>query len=237
MLDQLKGWSEYSEICIDGVNGCGKSSLIKRMNRRNLKINDIQPSITCGPEYNYQPLRSIEYLCMQQSIYCHFSVWDRCAYSNLIFYYVHFLMYEYRDGVIPQDFDSVLDKLNRLAIQTNLLQTINLMRSIKDIPILFLINSNIDVTACALLQRSGLNDIWNSKEYNYQMAQCHAYKYFAKILNAPLFDVVDFLVANYNISEMQESIIKCVDVSPSKVLKLQRPTMPDVHSSNKVSTI
>lgn len=75
-----------------------------------------------------------------------------------------------------------------------------------------------DYISKLLLQRArqsnAVNDLWNCKEYNYQMAQYHAYVWFGKLLNFPVFDLMDFVNANYSLDDMHVIIASKIDRAP-----------------------
>lgn len=194
-LDKMNGWSKLASISIDGMNGTGKSTLARSMNRTYVKINTHCPDITSGSSYNYSPLRTLDYL-MFHVIYDTGDapvVWDRCRYSNLIFAYVHHLMSVYRDRTMPGPYgdDEPVLFINNMALSTGLFATVSYVESVcaDKRPILFIVNSDLCLVAQALLARGGANDVYNAKEYNYQMAQLHVYRYFARLLHAPLIDL------------------------------------------------
>ena len=213
LLSILDGWNEHNEIAIDGMNGTGKSTLASSMNRTYVKVNSLAPRVTTGSNYNFDIVKSFEYMMLQQSTRCVNVCWDRCAYSNLIFYYVHQLMFHYQERPIPTEETEVYLFLNNMAHSTNLLETITFVESIKSVPTIFLVCRDLKYIACSLQHRNSLNDVYNSKEYNYQMAQYHVYKYFANILKYPLFDISE--IANYGITlgDLQQSIRRKIDVS------------------------
>ncbi|AYP97932.1 guanosine monophosphate kinase [Mauternbach virus] len=205
-LEQLNGWNDFSEIAIDGQNGTTKSSISKTLNRKYLKINEIFPRVSCGSDYNHRPLKSIDYMFIQLAIKSENSIWDRCVYSNLIFYYIHHLMYKFANTSIPNDDSIVWPILNNMALDTGLLDTLAYTQSKKSIPTIFLVCSNVDLIGESLRYRGihtySVNDIWNSKEYNYQMAQYHVYRWFGKILNYPTFDIVDFFTDGLTVDDI-----------------------------------
>lgn len=217
-LKSLDNWNNFDVIAIDGQNGTTKSTLCRALMRISRKINDLMPEITCGSNYNFDPIRSLEYMCMQLSIESHDSVWDRCVYSNLIFYYVHYLIYIFKDQQIPHDISKIWPIFNMLAQNTSLLHTIHFCKQLKDIPIIFFVCSDVDYISKSLCQRAvntnNVNDLWNSKEFNYQMAQYHAYVWFGKLLDYPVFDLKDFLQEGYNISEIHTMIAAKIDRRP-----------------------
>jgi hypothetical protein len=217
LLSVLDGWSNFNEIAIDGMNGTGKSTLATSMNNRKyLKINFIAPHVTSGSNYNFDILKSYEYMMLQQSTTCENVCWDRCCYSNLIFYYVHQLMFHYREREIPMDESEVYLFLNNMATSTNLLETITFIESIKHVPIIFIVCKNLKYISISLQNRNSINDIYNSKEYNYQIAQYHVYKYFATILKCPLFDISEIAEYNVTLGDFQQAVRRKVDSKKRK---------------------
>lgn len=192
-LKRLAGWSSFPVIAVDGMNGLGKSTLAMSMNREYVKINNIAHHVTSGSEYNHDPLKSLEYIMLQFLESGRNIVWDRCRYSNLIFYYVHHLMYQYRDADLPDVSESkeneIFRHLSELAIATNLLETIEFMENENSVPMIFFVSSDIALVSLSLQRRGSPNDVYNAKERNYQLAQYYAYRYFAKILGCPIFDI------------------------------------------------
>lgn len=194
-LNKMNGWNTLTSISIDGMSGTGKSTLARSMNRTYVKINTHCPDITSGSSYNYSPLKALDYM-MFHVIYDTRDapvVWDRCRYSNLIFAYVHHLMSVYRDRAMPGPYDDREPVLymNNMALSTGLFATVSYVESVcaDKRPVLFIVNSDLCLIARALLARGGANDVYNAKEYNYQMAQLHVYRYFARLLHAPLIDL------------------------------------------------
>ncbi|ATZ81564.1 guanosine monophosphate kinase [Drosophila innubila nudivirus] len=218
-LEQLNGWNKFSEIAIDGQNGTTKSSISKNLNRKYLKINEIFPRVSCGSDYNHRPLKSIDYMFIQLMIKSENSIWDRCVYSNLIFYYVHHLMYKFSETSIPNDESIIWPILNNMALDTCLLDTLAYTQNKKSIPTIFLVCSNVDLIGESLRSRgintNSINDIWNSKEYNYQMAQYHVYRWFGKILQYPTFDIVDFFKEGLTVDDMHILIASKIN-TPAK---------------------
>lgn len=218
-LDALNGWWILRSISIDGMNGTGKSTLAKSMNREYVKVNALCPDITTGSKYNYSPLRSLEYMFFQTL--CEtgdaFVVWDRCRYSNLIFAYIHHLMSVYKDRTIPgPNDDEPFLYINNMALATGLFMTVSYVESacVQKTPILFIVNSDLRLVAQSLLARGGANDVYNAKEANYQMAQYHVYRYFARLLNAPLIDLNEvFRRTGSTLSEIQEAVRERVDIT------------------------
>lgn len=202
LLMPLTGWNKFPVIAIDGMNGTGKSSLIQSMNRRYVKVNDLMPNVTHGSSYNHEVFKSMQYMMLQMLATGENCCWDRCAYSNYMFYFVHQLMYIYRDGVIPSadDTNEVYGHLNNIAISVNLLNTLTLFEPLF-VPTVFIVCRDVRLIGEALRNRGGLNDVYNSKEHNYQMAQYHVYRYFGEILRIPVFDLVDAFRLGLNLGE------------------------------------
>lgn len=227
-LAVLDKWSNYPVIAIDGQNGTTKSTLAKSLlHRKLLKINDFMPYITSGSDYNHHVLKSIEYMygqvCFNTEIKPEMSgrfvVWDRCCFSNLIFYFIHQLMHKYRSTYIPEDYVPVWQFLNMMAVDTNLMSTINVLKHYQvqmqqqsqncngaltvGVPTVFLVCRNMDFVALTLRQRGinteSFNDIYNSVQFNYQMAQYYVYIWFSQLLDCPCFDIADFLEAGCSI--------------------------------------
>lgn len=228
-LDKMNGWSESASICIDGMNGTGKSTLARSMNRTYLKINTYCPDVTNGSSYNYSPLRALDYV-MFHVIYDTGDVpvvWDRCRYSNLIFAYVHHLMSVYGERPMPgPDDDEPVLYINNMALSTGLLATVTYVESLcaDKRPVLFIVNSDLCMVAQALLARGGANDAYNAKEYNYQMAQLHVYRYFARLLNAPLIDLNEMFDSfDLTLDEIHAEIRARVDIPERLDVDLPQP--------------
>lgn len=172
------------------MNGCGKSTMTAKMNRRYYKINQILPEITNGADYNFYTINGLSYVMEQTLEYANQRlnrrtrngggdedagknqytgiVWDRDRYSNLRFYFVHYLMYEYRNGKIPMpeyetlcdpealtdDIVGVYDKLNALAVQTNLLEILTYFEHLEPSPsALIVVNHDLFSVARTLVRR------------------------------------------------------------------------------------
>lgn len=227
VLMQLNGWSKYPEISIDGMNGTGKSSLCNRLNRKYIKINSLAHHVTDGSEYNYDPIKSMEYLMSQFLTKAENVCWDRCPYANLIFYFVHQLMATYKNDMIPDDFSKVWPILNTYALDTQLIAVINYTQSLKSIPILFIVCKDIAYISLALLDRGTANDVYNAKEYNYQMAQYHAYVYFGKVLQAPVLDLTNCITKRQNLNYIQMQLQRVIDIDkdPNNKGTLSLPNM------------
>lgn len=263
VLDQ---WSKYPVIAIDGQNGTTKSTLAGKLcNRTLLKINDLMPDITSGSDYNHHALKSLEYMCGQvcyqphtnQALANKFIVWDRCCFSNLIFYFIHQLMAHYENSSIPRDYRPVWQLLNTIATDMNLMSTINVIlqyqRQIQlvalrtsggrhqqpppcvGIPTIFFVCRNLDFIALVLRQRginsSSYNDIYNAVQYNYQVAQYYVYSWFAQLLNYPIIDIADFLDAGCSISTIHMLLTQKLNPR-STLLDIIQPTATSIYASN-----
>lgn len=230
-LDALDGWNRLRCISIDGMNGTGKSTLAASMNRWCLKINNHCPYVTKGARYNYSPLRSVEYV-MHHALYDTgdaYVVWDRCRYSNLIFAYIHYLMSVFEGRPMGNENEVILF-LNNMALATGLFATVGYVESLcVDQPILFLVCRDLGLVAQSLLARGGANDAYNAKETNYQTAQYHVYRYFARLLNAPLIDLAT-RPAGETLSDLHRAIRSRVD-RPSRSPGLPPPPSDDSSAS------
>ena len=227
-LKVLDGWDKYPEIAIDGQNGTTKSTIAKNINRRYLKINDICSSITAGSDYNHHPLKAVDYLMYQALAKADNVIWDRSMYSNLIFYFVHHLMALHSNMPIPDDDAKIWPLLNNMALDVGLLKTLQFIDTIKNVPTIFIVCSHVDFICESLRNRGietqSLNDIWNSKEYNYQLAQYHVYRWFGKLAHIPTFDLMDFFIAGYTTGHMQTMISSKIDRHTTEYT-LQLPTL------------
>lgn len=235
LVRALDGWDRYPEIALDGANGTGKSHLARHLNRTYLKINDLAKRVTCGSEYNHSPIRSLEYMMLQHCTEALNVCWDRCRYSNLIFYYVHQLMYRYRGVELPLDERVVYPILNEIAVATNLLETVTFLESEKRVPTLFLVNRNLIHVALSLMRRGGLNDLYNAKEYNYQAAQYLVYKYFGKLLNCPVFDLADMIDETFTLGDLQQIIRHKIDVPVKTTEAAVVVSTPDLRAADTLA--
>jgi len=198
MFDRLLRFCDYPEIAIDGMNGVGKTTLCSRIgNRVPMKINLLLPSVTRGSDYNINPLKCMQYATAIMSTdevprdQCHGRLWDRCHYSNLIFYLVHHLMACYRNSAdgVPARYEDVLSNARAFTDKIHLSHIINYVNAMRPLPTVFVICSDLDLVCQSLLRRGHINDAYNAKEIDYLRAQAHSYVYFARILNAPLVDL------------------------------------------------
>lgn len=232
LLISIVGWSRHNEIAIDGVNGLGKSRLVESLNRQYVKINHLLPQVTSGSGYNYDIFKSIEYIMMPMCLELKNCIWDRCVYSNLIFYFVHYLMSAFRYHDIPMDHDAIIPIFNKLALDIDLISILTITKQFKDIPTLFFVCRDLNIVAISLFNRGSLNDMWNSTQRNYQAAQYHAYVYFAKVLDIPIFDVVDFNELGMSIGDMQTVIGRLIDVEKSTTTTTTNNNNTDNQNNN-----
>lgn len=218
VFDTLSQWDELPEVCVDGTNGCGKTTLVNLLasdgNRRPVKINNIRPKVTKGSRYNLDVIRGLEYMFTPVSVSGDGLCWDRHCLSNLIFYYVHMLMYVYRDSVVPESSQGPYSVFNSLAANTQLHETLTLLESVSRlnkgtvVPVLYITCSDVSIVSTSLRNRaSTLSDVYNSKELNYNRAQHHAYMYFAEVTDRPIIDLAPLLKSGYTLDEIQ-SILK-----------------------------
>lgn len=232
----LDGYGAGLVVTVDGMNGCGKSTMMTRTNRKYCKINGVLPDVTAGSDYNLYPINGLMYIISQTLMYSHQlksemrqepCVWDRDRYSNLRFYFVHYLMNEYCDKPIPmvtmdmladgvnytKPVAKVYEKLNTLAVQTHLLDTLTFFeRWQPSPPSVVIVNHDLYCVARTLIDRGGAGDCFRAKDHNYQAAQYHVYVYFAKILKQPVIDLM-FACQTYdlNVDDIQHEIVKRIN--------------------------
>lgn len=189
--ENLADWHNELEIAIDGLSGGGKSTLIHSLNRTYQKVNNIAIPITQGSDYNHDPLKAMSYLFSQLVCSANEPVcWDRSAYSNLIFHYVHLLMAHYLERDIDvRDLATNFRILNSFAQDLHLIDTLDVTTQHKPMRILFIVNTDLEIAGINLMQRGTLNDLYNAKEHNYLAAQCLVFMWFAEILKAPCIDL------------------------------------------------
>lgn len=209
----MENWNKYDEIAIDGMNCVGKSTLCSMMNRTKIKINDLYPHITKGPNYNIHSSLSFEYLAYSVLSSGKNLIWDRSPYSNLIFQLAHYLVGEYKDQPIPLCFKTIDAKCIIFLMHTGLLATISISMNLKNIPILFIVNSDFKMISELLIKRGkhDVKDLGNAKWYNYQIAQYHAYRFFAKLLNMPFIDLNERFKKKETLTDIQLIIKFLID--------------------------
>lgn len=257
-LDRIitEKWDEELIICIDGPSGTGKTTISRRlMNRRYIKVNEFCPGLTQLSDYNVQPFVSFEYLMSQ--IFKHnfllndlqqrtlFSedqrknstlkepglIWDRTRYSNIIFYFVHYLMFCYRNSVLRTDDKQALALLISLSEQCGLVEILRYCEWLMPSPkTLIMVCNDINLISNAFYARGGISDVANSINYNYLSAQYIVYKFlFSKMLNYLVIDIADCIPdetqtqttsmidnKHYFISEMQTILIKYLNYKPKR---------------------
>lgn len=212
IFEQLQSFKNAPEIAIDGMSGVGKSTLLNKMHRRCVKINEHCPETTQGSSYNISPIRTIDYLLFSTESYGHNIVWDRCSFSNLIFYIVHELMSVYKNNMIPDDFNLVLPHIIHFIQITGLEYVFKFILARKRVPTLFLVNCDLKLVQETLCRRNEQNDQYNATQFNYQMAQMHAYTFIALWKNDPIIDVAYWHhTYNLSIDDIQELIVRAID--------------------------
>jgi hypothetical protein len=204
--DEKKFWTvkigqfmQHAEIAIDGPTGVGKTTISSSLfGRSKVKINDFIPDCTRGSRYNIDPIKSLEYIMTFLTIgiaegnYC----WDRCIYSNLIFYFVHQLMcaFERESKDIPDVYEDILSDLVHLASSISLSEILTWFESERSIPTLIIVDSDLLRVSDNMYERSDkIHDAFNSKEHSYLMAQKHAYRFFAECLQFPIIDLANLM--------------------------------------------
>jgi len=58
----INEFCQSTVICIDGINGVGKSTITAQLNREYAKINLLYPEIVQKQDYNLYSLNSLEYI-------------------------------------------------------------------------------------------------------------------------------------------------------------------------------
>lgn len=205
----LSTFKNKDEISIDGPSGVGKTSLMEKLNRKYCKVNLSNKIITDGPKYNISPMRSLMYrytfLYSKGKNVC----WDRCVYSNMIFQIVSFLCAFYEN--VPESYIHVYPVIDWFVNSVHLKSTIKMCMIEKDIPILFLVNSNIKQIIQNLISRGEAKDFYLSTNLNYQYAQLHVYTYFAKLTKNPLIDIGKCSLPRNELNEKIINLIDCYD--------------------------
>lgn len=235
----LKDWRQYRCIAIDGMNGTGKTTLCHSLERLYVKINEFSPETTHGSQYNYNPILGFEYLMLPRQIVAKNIpiVWDRCEWSNIIFYLVHALMSFYRHGKnmaeTPRETTNGL--LNSFAQDLNLLRSITYFeqfyrRDNAAMARLFLVCSNLDMIRHCMTDRSvadnnsfNANDLFNASFVNYQVAQLRVYEYMAKILpNTICIDICDYVNDNFSLGDLQYVLKNAIDVPVNSTKRIRQ---------------
>lgn len=219
LIHLLSDWNQYPEIAIDGMAGMGKSTIITNMNRGYLKVNMIVPEITKGPAYNFNCAKSLAYLFTSQLSRGENVCWDRCRYSNLIFYFVHALMARFKDRPIPLLSQEVYEILGILAVTVNLSDIFQYCEIEKPVPTIVLVSSDFRIPIALMTYRGSTSDIFNSTRYNYLAAQYNVYCFFAKMLKYPLIDVADYISRSFSLSELYFVIRQMIDTPKDSPIK------------------
>lgn len=238
LMETTKKWQTYRSIAIDGMNGTGKTTLAKSLERFYIKINEFCPETTHGSEYNYNPIMSFEYLTFPRQIKAQdmYFIWDRCEWSNTIFYLVHALMSLYRsqasdtslltDSMANVSIQTINSQLNAIAQDTNLVKSIQYFEQFyhQDNSVsarLFLVCSNLDMIRECLTNRAlkcddtkfSPNDLFNASFVNYQLAQLYVYKYMASLLpNTICIDICDYVNDNFSLGDLQYVLKNMIDI-------------------------
>lgn len=205
-LELLSKFKYENEIAIDGPSGVGKTTLMNLMSRKYCKVNLGNNFITKGPRYNISPMRSMMYkltfIFSEGVNIC----WDRCMHSNEIFQIVSFLCSLYEN--VPKDYIQVYPVIDWFADSVNLKSSVKISMIEKEIPTLFLMNSDINQICKNLVTRGDAKDFYLSTNPNYQYAQLHAYTYFAKLTKNPIIDISKCPLSR---DELNKKILSLID--------------------------
>lgn len=240
---KLPDWTNENEICIDGMSGCGKTTMMNKMNRLYCKIKST--GLSKSSHYNIKPFHSLEYLFYQPMTICKNVGWDRSPYSNLIFYVVHYIMAHYKEnptkeyrkhelGECSSNTEFVFKKtplktavpppcchqevamlLNNFYESNSILDIFKFVEDLKKTNILILVSSDINLVQYSMMNREDLESATMTvcENDDYLNAQYHAYMHFATIMKCPIIDIAEYLKYNLAISDVQYLIMKKVDVS------------------------
>lgn len=220
-LDQylLKFPKNPKEIAITGITGSGKTTLANMfVHRKYIKVNILNQSITKGVTYNVLPKKCLDYLFTNATTTFNKPVvWDRTMYDNLVFYLVHFLMGYYKDTAVTSNYKQIVGLMLEWAHSVNLNKIISYMKTIKQIPQIFIISSDIDIISKSLFFRNDtINSVSYSIDYNYLMCQHHALRFFAETLND---FIIDFNHLDMNdiktLSDLQALLVYKLDYNAS----------------------
>lgn len=210
----LKSFKYENQIAIDGMSSSGKTTMLQNMNRINGKINIGSPYTTHTSKYNNDMKRSWLYLEYQYKCEGKHVIWDRSCFSNIIFSIVHFLMYKYKNKSIPKKKEKVYPLIEYYIQTTQIESIINYMINRENyIPIIFLVNSNMQILTDMLKKRNTIMDFASCFDYNYHMAQYMAFSNFAERLEAPIFDIGE-LYENfkYSLDDIQCLFKNLIDI-------------------------
>jgi hypothetical protein len=134
-------------------------------------------------------------------------------------------LYLRENKAIPLNrYDLIYSQLNDHALAVCLPDTINFLKSKIKVPTIFLVCRDFRFIQASLMNRyfkddGTVNDLYNAEQANYQVAQYYVYTWMAKVLKAPIFDVCDFKMEGYNVSEMHVLLADKFDIP----IKLEEP--------------
>lgn len=224
----LDGWNDYPEIAIDGMTGLGKSTLLTNMNRSYRKVNLIVPEITKGSSYNFCSPKTVAYLFVNQLSHGKNICWDRCRYSNLIFYLVHALMAEYKTRAMPLMTEEIYNFLGILAVKFNLLEIFKFCEFDKTVPTIVFVSSNFAIPSALLMKRGTASDVFSAASQNYLAAQYNVYSFIAKTLNFVLIDINDIVDENFSLTELYTFVKQKIDVPVGSIVEFHTVETDDI---------
>lgn len=184
------------QIAIDGPSGTGKSTLAKCCNRQYAKISECTKNVTSGNKYNFCMARTWDYLRFQPRTRGRGVIWDRCAYSNLIFYVIHQLMAVFKNRAMPTEYGAVAGEIASICRNFKFNVIVQLTRASYNVPIVFVVGDVARVQQ-NLRARNEPKDLCASTDLNYIWAQQHVYRYVGDLIGAVVIDL-DVIKLNEN---------------------------------------
>ena len=240
-LKSIPDWKDESIICVDGMSGCGKTTMLEKFNRKKLKVN--LSNISKADFYNYKYYYPLDYVFFAPLTKAENVCWDRCKYSNLIFYLVHYLMAHYdhkgTDVPAPTKFDDVKMVCDNFFASNNMLDVIEYFEELQPTKCIYLVSSDIDVLKKSMSGRNEL-DRWNANNISYMRAQYHAMVYWARVLKMPVIDIAELPQVGLDLTALQGILKARMDIVKPIETRVEIPTNDVGHitsASNSYSHI
>jgi hypothetical protein len=220
LYNMVPNWKNESVICIDGMSGLGKTTLLKSMIRESCKVK--VSGVSKSSFYNFKFFHPFDYIACQSFSVCKNVVWDRSKYSNIIFYLVHALMayYQTKGEQVPNDISIIFPILQNIASQYNILDIVEYFERRQSSKNLFLICSDFDFVKEKMKNRSPL-DAWNASNRSYLISQYYCMMFFAKLLKAACLDLKDWFDVGFTLSDVQNYLKIKLDVNSDAVSEVE----------------